>query len=185
MDYKDFGDWKNSHATEMQDLTFAKPNDIFIFTRFTQKAPSFLEGNNILFSESIEEAMGYIRYIFLYDILNDISDDFENDIKNIHKEQETDVIAVLNYWFKLGKIMTLDNYSCEFKSFCKDFNYMFSHRETTEYEIEILKGVDELQRFLINRYSKHENFDKNILLGICDSESFSGKSLKDFINSLF
>ena len=67
----------------------------------------------------------------------------------------------------------------------KEFNSMFSNRKTTEYEIEILKGIDELQNFLINRYSNHKNFDKNTLFDICDSESFSGKSLKDFINSMF
>ncbi|MBQ4119449.1 MAG: hypothetical protein IJD45_03575 [Clostridia bacterium] len=185
MDYTKFGNWKNTHATEMQDLTFAKPNDIFIFTRFTQKVPFSFEGKQILFAESIEEAMGYIRHIFLYDILNDISDDFENDIKNIYKEQQTDAIAVLNYWFKLGKVMDLKNYGCEFEKFCKNFNSMFSHRETTEYEIQILNGADELQRFLIKRYSKHKNFNKKTLCSVCSNDEFLGEGLKNFINLLF
>ncbi len=184
MDYSKFKNWKNSHATEMQDLTFAKPDDIFIFTRFTAHQPSDFEGKQILFAGSIEEAIGYIRHIFLYDILNDTSDDLETDFKAILSEHQTDAISILNYWFKLGKISAVNNCQ-EFSKFCKDFNSDFSHREDKEYEIQILNGATELRRFLIRRYSECENFDKERLCNICSKELFVGKLLKDFLDILF
>lgn len=39
MDYSEFGSWKNSHSTEMQNIALAKPDDIFIFIRFTEHIP--------------------------------------------------------------------------------------------------------------------------------------------------
>ena len=85
MDYLNFNNWKNSHATEMQDLTFARPDDIFIFTRCTSYFPFEWEGKEVLYAESIEEVIGYIRHIFLYDILNDLFDDLEYD-NDINKQ---------------------------------------------------------------------------------------------------
>lgn len=79
MDYSKFQSWKNSHATEMQDLTFAKPFDFFIFIRF--KENSKYDGKQVLYAENIEEAIGYIRHIFLYDIINDATFDLELDFK--------------------------------------------------------------------------------------------------------
>ncbi len=182
MDFLKFENWKNSHVIEMQDLTFAKPFDIFIFTRFTC---CFHSGTQVLVAQSIEETVGYIRHIFLYDILNDATDDLETDLKSFNCNRQEDAIKLFNYWFKLGKIKT-DNVSYEeFTDFCNDFNSEFSHRGGMEYEIEIFNGADELKNFLIKRYSKCESFDKKLLNDICSEELFAGKPLKDFLDMLF
>lgn len=90
------------------------------------------------------------------------------------------MILLLYFWFKLGEITKE-----EFDDFCNKFNSEFMKREDIEYEIQILNGADELRDFLIERYSKCENFDKDKLCSICSNELFAGKPLKDFLDILF
>ena len=183
MDYTKFDSWKSTHATEMQDLTYARPHDIFIFTRFTKHKPLVFEGKQVLFAETLPEVIGYIRHIFIYDILNDLTDDFEFDFKKHCDGCQTDAVPLLNYWFKSGKI-TSSKSVLDAKKFCKAFNNEFANREDTEYEIQILNGADELRRFLNKRFSNCENFDKNKLSNICSKDLFAGKPLKDFLDFL-
>lgn len=183
MDFLKFENWKNSHATEMQDLIFAKPDDLFIFTRVT--GDNQFEGKQVLYAESLQEVAGYIRHIFLYDILNDVTDDLETDFKLPFDDRQKDAIMLLNYWFKLGKILSADNFDEQLSEFIKEFNLKFNQRNNTEYEIQILCGADELRDFLIKRYSNNKDFDKEKLCSICGKENFSGTALKDFLNVFF
>lgn len=185
MNYLEFKNWKNSHITEMQDLTYARPDDIFIFTRFTIHRPFELESKQVLYAESVEEWIGYIRHIFLYDILNDIADDLEFDFKTPYGERQKDAISILSYWYKLGKFSTESNKYQNLNKFCKDFNTEFNFKENAEYEIQILNGADELREFLISKYSKCKNFDRKRLSNICSKELFAGRLLKDFLDMLF
>ena len=91
-DYTSYKSWKSSHASEMQDLTFARPDDIFIFTRFTSKEPDF-EGKQVLYASDIKEAAGYFQHVFLYDILNDMTDDLALDPKLLNNENQKDVLT--------------------------------------------------------------------------------------------
>ena len=183
MDYLDFTNWKNYHVIEMQDLTFAMPNDIFIFTRFTVNNPFKFGSKQVLYAENIEEVIGYLRHIFIYDILNDAIDDLEFDFKFPFSERQSDVIEILNFWHKLGKIQK-DNYK-ELEEFCKNFNATFNVRNDVEYEIQILNGADKLRKFLTEKYSQCENFDKRRICDICSKQLFSGQALKEFIDKLY
>lgn len=185
MNYLLFTNWKNSHSKEMQDLTFARPRDIFIFTRFTLHSQFECENKQILFAESVEEALGYIRHIFLYDIMNDNVDDLEFDYKSPFDEKQKVAILLFNYWFQLGKISSTNINIQELKKFCKTFNRVFNSRQDYEYEIHILNGADELRKFLIMKYSEYENFDKEKLSNICSNDLFVGKLIKNFLNTLF
>lgn len=184
-DYTLFKDWKNSHATEMQDLTFARPDDIFIFTRFTLPLPCCFEGKQVLYAGDIKEAAGYIRHIFLYDILNDMTDDLAFDPKLLNDENQKDALTILYFWFKLGKI--LENEKCEelLMKFCKEFNKEFNHRTGSEYELQVLKGADELRKFLNLHCKGNPNFDKKRLSNLCSSDLFAGRPLKEFLDNLF
>lgn len=185
MDYLNFKSWKTSHSMEMQDLTFAKPDDIFIYTRFSLKFPFDCEGENILFAGSIEEVLGYIRHIFIYDILNDSVDDLEYDIKALSDEKQGAVISLLNYWFRLGKAAKYDDKLQILKNLSFEFNREFGRREEAEYEFYILKGANELRDFLIEKHFDEQDFDKKLLANICSEELFAGKLLKDFIDKIF
>ena len=163
-DYTLFKDWKNSHATEMQDLTFARPDDIFIFTRFTLPLPCCFEGKQVLYAGDIKEAAGYIRHIFLYDILNDMTDDLAFDPKLLNENE------------KCAELLM---------KFCKEFNKEFNHRTGSEYELQVLKGADELRKFLNLHCKGNPNFDKKRLSNLCSSDLFAGRPLKDFLDNLF
>ena len=184
MDYLNFNNWKNSHAPEMQDLTFARPDDIFIFTRCTSYFPFEWEGKEVLYAESIEEVIGYIRHIFLYDILNDLFDDLEydNEINKQIKQDET--IAIYNFWYKFGKLNQATDKIKEINHLLNEFNLFFKNRKYFEYEIQIFDGADELRKFLNKNYSNNENFDKRLLSNICSKELFAGKPLKEFLDKV-
>ncbi len=185
MDYLDFKNWKNTHITEMEDLTFSKPTDFFIYVRFTEKSQFNFKSERVLFAETPEEAVGYIRHIFIYDILNDVVDDLELDFKQSSEETQNDAILLFNYWYKLGKIPTENFDFINFKKFCEDFNSNFSFGRNSEYEIMILNDADSLRDFLIKKYSKVKNFDRKRIADICSTELFAGKPLKDFLTELF
>ena len=184
MDYLKYNDWKNSHATEMQQLEFSRPDDIFIFERFTQKSIGDAESQTVLFAEDIDEAIGYIRHIFLYDILIDSTDDLEYLSISPLEEQQKDVLMLLNYWFNAGKIADAPNIKKELKNFCEEFNKDFSCRSETEYELNVLFGANELRKFLIQKYSENPYFDKKRLSDICDNSFFSGGLLKEFLHTV-
>ncbi len=185
MDYLRFKNWKNSHATEMQDLTFAKPDDYFIFIRFSGQTSYEFDSKQVLFAESIEEVLGYIRHIFIYDILNDAVDDLEFDIKTPFDDRQKDAILLFNYWFMSGKITAENLDYIKLKEFCNDFNSDFSFGRDLEYEIEVLNGADSLREFLIKRYSNIDDFDSRRLSNICSKELFAGKLLKDFLDEIW
>lgn len=183
-DYALFENWQNSHATEMQDLTFAKPDDFFIYTRFTAPLPCAIEGKEILFAEDIKEVAGYMRHIYLYDILNDMTDDMELDPELVDDEKQQDAISILNYWFKLGKILEEENIDDKFYDIYNDFNNEFNRRGGCEYEFRIIKGADNLRDFLIEKYKGHPYFNEEKLRNICSSELFAGRMLQDLIDTL-
>ena len=185
MDYLKFENWKNSHIYTMQDLSFSKPFDIFIFTRFTNRKGETIESKHLLFADNIEEAIVYIRHIFLYDILNDILDDLNYDFKTPFDETQRNAISILNYWNKIRKIPTKPDNKKVLQMFCRDFNNEFSNRCDTEYEIHCLFGANELRRFLSSKFSDYEVFNKKLLYDICSNDFYAGYALKDFIDSLF
>lgn len=185
MNSLEFKEWRKSQSTDIYDLTFAHPDDVFIFTRFTMHKPIECDNKEILYTETIDEAIGYIRHNFLYDILNDATDDLEMDFKSFFDERQKDAISLLYFWFKADKVKTDNNQLKELRKFCEEFNLEFSSRQETEYEIQILNGADMLRNFLIERFSYCENFDKKQLCSICTKELFVGKPLNDFINLLF
>lgn len=176
--------WDDFYVKEMSDLTFAKPSDFFLYTRFTVKSPERFEGQQILYTDSITQLIDYVRHIFLYDILNDIADDIQYDFKTAFDERQSDIITVMNYWFKFGKLVRKNNFK-QILALCDEFDSRLSYRENTEYEIRVFNGANELCDFLISRYKYDESCDKKQLRNICSKEIFAGKPLKDFIENLF
>lgn len=185
MDYLDFKNWKNTHISVMEDLTFSKPTDFFIYVRFTENNRLGLKSERVLFAETLQEAIGYIRHVFIYDILNDVVDDLELDFKQSSEETQNNALLLFNYWYKLGKIANENFNFLSFKKFCKDFNTSFSFSKNSEYEIMVLKGANALRNFLIDKYSNVKQFDKKRIAEICSNELFAGKPLKDFLDELF
>jgi len=164
MDYLNFKTWKSTHAREMQNLTCARPDDIFIFTRFVAHHPFEFESNQIAYAQNTEEAIGYTRHIFLYDILNDTSDDLEFDLKSPFAQRQKDAVLLFKHWYQLGKLSTTTTKINDLRKFCHDFNSDFNASREHEYEIQILNGADQLRIFLISKYSKYENFNKKHFL---------------------
>lgn len=180
-----FEDWKGSKVTQMRDLIYAKPDDFFVFTRFAERFPFELSGEELLYAESIQEIAGYIRYVFLYDILNEATDDLETDFKEPFDYRQRNTVLLLYFWLKLGKIISGDILDKQLYEFCAEFNFYFNGIKNIEYEIQILNGAEELRMFLINRYSIYECFDIDTLYDICSKEHFSGVRIKNFLNMLF
>lgn len=182
MNYSEFKNWRKSISSDMQDLTYAHPDDFFIFTRFAIHKPVKLVSEQILYTDSIEEVFEYLRHIFIYDILTDTVDDLEFDFNNTFSESQKNSIKLLNYWFKFGKESKKINYK-EINQLINDFNNDFN-REELEYRIEILNGVDELREFLLKRYSNNNKLDKEKLENICSSDFFVGKKVKELLDDL-
>ena len=155
MDYLDFKSWKSKHSAQMKELQLARADSIFIFTRFTVNSPFVLDSKQFHFAESAEEAAGYIRHIFLCDILSDAIDDLQFELVNIENERQSDVLRLFDLWFKLGKIKPSIK---KLREFCSAFNDEFSLNREVEYEIRVLCGVDELRKFLLERYSESDLF---------------------------
>lgn len=185
MDYLKFYNWKGSHSASMQNLKFSKPDSIFIFKRFNQKSGDAEETKSVLFADSLDEAIGYIRHIFLYDILTDAVDDLEYLPISPDDQSQKDALSLFNFWFKAGKITDTATCKKELIAFCDAFNKDFSSRYENEYEIKVLFGANELKKFLIERYSNYEDFDKKRLCNICDNTLFAGEMLKDFLDNFF
>lgn len=184
-DYNNFKNWKTPHSTLMQDLTFSTPDDVFIYTSFKMTSPFDIEENQVLFAESFEEAAGYFRHIFLYDLLVDATDDLELDPKLLNKEHQEDAIKILSFWFKVGKALNNKNSKKEVLKLCDEFNCHFSISKDMQYEFHILNGANELKRFLKSKYKNNANFDNKRLENICSEDLFAGKLLNDFLNELF
>ena len=185
MDYSKFKNWKNSHATQMQDLTFAKPDDIFIYIGFKMETPFETEEKRVLFAESLEEAAGYFRHIFLYDLLVDATDDLELDEALRTEERQKDAIFLLNLWFRTGKALHKSDIKKALSFLIKEFNQRFKTRNEVQYEFQILNGANSLKRFLKSKFKDNEAFDEKKLENICSNQLFVGKLLKDFLDMLF
>ena len=71
----------------------------------------------------------------------------------------------------------------DLSNFCEQFNSVFACREGIEYEISLLNGADELQKFLNQKYLDCEFFDKKKFAEICSKKFFSGKLVKDFLDN--
>lgn len=184
MDYLKFENWKNSHVLEMEDITLSKPDDIFIYTRFTVHFALPFEYKRILFAETLEEAIGYLRYIFIYDILTSTINDLETEYNSPFNESQKDTISLMNFWYKLGKIPNSYDGLKDLMLLCNEFNLEYSQHRDIEYEICILNGADNLRNFLNSTYSSSENFDMKRLEAICKKETYSGKRLKEFIEGI-
>ena len=119
MNNSEFKNWRSTHSTGMHDLTFAHPDDIFIFTRFKMKKPFEVETKQVLYAENLKMVIGYLRYIFIFDILNDTVDDLQFDLKSPFNERQKDAILLLKYWSYLGKINTENCKIDKLNEFCK------------------------------------------------------------------
>ena len=183
-DYNNFKSWKTPLSTLMQDLTFSAFDDVFIYTSFKMATPFDIEERQVLFAESFEEAAGYFRHIFLYDLLVDAADDLELDAKLLTVEHQKDAILILHFWFKVGKALNVENPKQEVLKLCDEFNRHFSIVKDMQYEFHILNGVNELKEFLKSKYQNDTNFDIKRLENICSEDLFVGKSLNDFIKEL-
>lgn len=169
----------------MQDLTFAKPDDIFIYTSFKMSRPFEVEEHQVLFAENIEEAVGYFRHIFLYDLLVDATDDLELDEALRTEERQKDALFLLNLWFKTGKALHKSDVKKSVAPLIKEFNQRFNNQSELQYEFQILKGANSLKRFLKSKFKTCENFDERCLDNICSNQLFVGKELNDFVSKLF
>ena len=185
MDYSKSQNWKSLHSTEMQDLNFAKPNDIFIYTSFKMSTPFEVQEHQVLFAENIEEAAGYFRHIFLYDLLVDATDDLELDKVLRTEERQKDALFLLNLWFRTGKALHKSDIKKELLGIIKEFNQRFNNQNELQYEFQILNGANGLKRFLKSKFQDNENFDEKSLDNICSNQLFVGKQLNDFIEKLF
>ena len=183
-DYNDFKNWKNSHSTLMRNLTFSAPDDIFIYTRVKMTHPFDVEEHQILFAESFEEAAGYFRNIFLFDELVDTVDDLELDPNLLTNKHQANAIAILIFWFKIGKAFNNKNLEKETLKLCDEFNNHFSNSKETQYEFHILNGADELKNFLKSKHQNNAGFNIRKLEKICNKDCFDGKLLNDFVKEL-
>lgn len=184
-DYNNFKNWKSSHTTLMQDLTFSTPDDIFIYTNFKMITPFDFDEHRVLFAESFEEAAGYFRHIFLYDLLVDATDDLELDEDLRTEERQQDALFLLNLWFKIGKALHKSDVKKAFLGLIKEFNQRFNDQNELQYEFQILNGANGLKRFLKSKFKDNENFDEKRLDNICSNQLFAGKLLNDFVTDLF
>lgn len=185
MDYSKFKNWKNSHSTQMQDLTFAMPDDIFIYTSFKMSTPFEVQEHQVLFAENIEEAAGYFRHIFLYDLLVDATDDLELDKVLRTEERQKDALFLLNLWFRAGKALHKPDAKKAILGLIKEFNQHFNNENDLQYEFQVLNGANSLKRFLKSKFKDNEAFDEKKLENICSNQLFVGKLLKDFLDMLF
>ena len=117
----------------------------------------------------------------MYDAVEDIRTDFKAPF-NVNQER---TIYLLNFWYKAGKIPFSKTCEKELFELCNKFNCEYSNSDTIEYEIKILKGINELKAFLNDRFSQDENFDKATLDKICNEDVFAGRLLRKFIENLF
>ena len=184
-DYNNFKSWKSDHSSFMQDLTFAKPDDIFIYTSFKMSTPFEVEEHQVLFAENIEEAVGYFRHIFLYDLLVDATDDLELDEALRTEERQKDSLLLLNLWFRTGKALHKSDVKKAVSVLIKEFNQRFNNQKELQYEFQILNGANGLKRLLKSKFKDNENFDEKRLDNICSNQLFVGKLLNDFITDLF
>ena len=169
----------------MQDLTFAKPDDIFIYTSFKMSRPFEVEEQQVLFAEDIEETVEYFRHIFLYDLLVDATDDLELDEALRTEERQKDALFLLNLWFRTGKALHKSDVKKALLNLTKEFNQRFNNQKELQLEFRILNGANGLKRFLKSEFKDNENFDEKRLDNICSNQLFAGKLLKDFITDLF
>ena len=114
-----------------------------------------------------------------------MTDDLALDPKLLNNENQKDVLTIMLFWFKLGKVFKSENFEKLFREFCKDFNETFNHRNGLEYEFQILNGADELREFLISSFKNYPNFDQQKLENLCSSDLFAGRPLYDFLNNFF
>ena len=184
-DYNNFKNWKSSHSTLMQDLTFSTPDDIFIYTNFKMITPFDFDEHRVLFAESFEEAAGYFRNIFLYDLLVDATDDLELDGALRTEERQKDALFLLNLWFRTGKALHESDVKKELLNLIKEFNKQFNNQNDLQYEFQVLDGANGLKRFLKSKFKDNENFDERRLDNICSEDLFVGKLLNDFLKELF
>lgn len=184
-DYNNYKSWKSSRSTLMQDLTFSTPNDVFIYTNFKMTTPFNMEENRVLFAESLEEAAGYFRHIFLYDLLVDATDDLELDEALRTKERQQDALFLLNLWFRTGKALHKSDVKKAFLDLINDFNQHFNNENDLQYEFQVLNGANSLKRFLKSKFKDDEKFDEKRLEDICSNQFFVGKLLNDFLAALF
>ncbi len=147
MDYLDFKSWKNSHCIEMRALEFSRADSIFIFTRFAMRSPISVEGRQLVFAESIEEAIGYIRHIFLFDILTDSIDDLQFDYKSAARQRQFDSVKLFYFWYRFARIAPGGN---TLQELCNEFNGAFAESQDLKYEIKVIFGIDELYEFIKN-----------------------------------
>lgn len=183
-DYNNFKSWKSNHSSFMQDLTFAKPEDIFIYTSFKMSTPFEVQEHQVLFAENIEEAAGYFRHIFLYDLLVDATDDLELDEALRTVERQKDALFLLNLWFKSGKALHKSDVKKSLSGLIKEFNQRFNNQNELQYEFQVLDGANGLKRFLKSKFKDNENFDEKRLENICSNQLFVGRLLMDFIEDL-
>lgn len=184
-DYNNFKNWKSSHSALMHDLTFSKPDDIFIYTNFKMITPFDIDEHQVLFAESFEEAAGYFRHIFLYDLLVDATNDLELDEALRTEERQKDALFLLNLWFRTGKALHKSDVKKELSGIIKEFNQRFNNQNELQYEFQILNGANGLKRFLKSKFKDNEKFNEKSLDNICSNQLFVGKQLNDFIEELF
>lgn len=184
-DYNNYKSWKSSRSTLMQDLTFSTPNDVFIYTNFKMTTPFNMEENRVLFSECLEEAAGYFRHIFLYDLLVDATDDLELDEALRTEERQKDALFLLDLWFRTGKALHKSDVKKAFLDLIKEFNQQFNNKNELQYEFQVLNGANGLKRFLKSKFKDNEAFDEKKLENICNKDLFVGKLLNDFLADLF
>lgn len=184
-DYNNYKSWKSSRSTLMQDLTFSTPNDVFIYTNLKMTTPFNMEENRVLFAESLVEAAGYFRHIFLYDLLVEATDDLALDQVLRTEERQKDALFLLNLWFKTGKALHKSDIKKALLNLTKEFNQHFNNSIGLQYEFKILNGANGLRRFLKSKFKDNENFNAKRLDNICSNDLFAGKLLNDFIMDLF
>lgn len=184
-DYNDYKIWKSLRSTLMQDLTFSTPDDVFIYTNFKMTSPFNMDEKQILFAESFEEAAGYFRHIFLYDLMVDATDDLALDKLLRTKDRQEDALFLLDLWFRTGKLLHKSDVKRALLNLTKEFNQHFNNGVKVQYEFKVLNGANGLKRFLKSKYKDNENFDAKRLDDICSNQLFAGKLLNDFIIDLF
>ena len=183
-DHNNFESRKSNPSNFIRCSTFAKPNDVFIYTSFKMSIPFEVEEGQVLFAKNFEEAAGYFRHIFLYDLLVDATDDLKLDEALRTEERRKDVLFLLNLWFKTGKSLHKSDVKKEFSNLIKEFNQHFNNRNDLQYEFHVLNGENDLKIFLKSEFKNNEKFDERRLDNICSNQLFVGKLLNDFVEEL-
>lgn len=177
--------WKGKHATHMGGTLNAGKDSIFIYINFITPFPAYKEQKQIVSAESVKEAAGYLRHIFLKDVINDNADITDGSPERLTDQQKNKVAVFLKYYNLLDSFLQGEYGVAELKKLCDEFSSRFKNIGDLRYQVIIADGADELRNLLNNECFAGDKVGYKIMELICSKDSFDGKELDIVIADLF